>query len=351
MKDIMTELAELNHLEPFLFEYEIMHDLSKWRGYLGHLDYKEFNAILTKVVPSFVRCFAMPVAYCEFQKPDFVFSQQNLTQLRKKVKGWFDNEKKAETRGGGLVRDEELPEFKEILKKIIRELHKKRTRSFEWLRSQVIPVMEEIHKKSKTRKTKNNMFSKRFWHSFLHKEENYDLKLLWEEIPKKNAKKPTMTNLSESVHQDSDSTPDGSPRNSVFQEIPECSNPFIKDQQETILAPESPFPVINEDQMIEFDVESLDLYDSKGVSWTTNTGDELTNHSSPPVHKANNMEEELVFDLELDQINNEIQQRNEIKWLDFLKDNENELEMAQQNVFITPSWNDLDLNNWENLGY
>lgn len=275
--------------------------------------------------------------------------------------------------GGGLVRDEELPEFKAVLKNIIQQLHTMRTRSFEYLRQQVIPVMEEIHKKSGIRKTKNNMFSKRFWHSFLHKEENEDLKTLWEGIPKKNAKKPSLAKDLESEddsQSELDLTFDASRKSSGYQEIPECDNLFVNGQQQNgeMLQLDSPLPIIQQEQDIDIDFESLNRELAQDHNWAIDfTAIELINQSSfafpsgleLQIVKNNDMEEEMLYDTDFLSSDNltsdfneviEVQPKNEVKWLNFFKDCENEVQSPNENLLSSQNWDDLN-NMTPYLGY
>lgn len=83
--------------------------------------------------------------------------------------------------GDPLIHDDELPRFKEVLKQVMK------VRNFEQLRKEVLPYVKEIRMKS-CKKFVDSMFSKKFWSTFLNKEENRDIKNVWESLPSLNGK-------------------------------------------------------------------------------------------------------------------------------------------------------------------
>lgn len=80
-----------------------------------------------------------------------------------------------------MIHDDELPRFKEVLRQVMK------VRNFEELRKDVLPYVREV-RVGGGRKFVESMFSKKFWSIFLNKEENADMKKLWESLPFLNGK-------------------------------------------------------------------------------------------------------------------------------------------------------------------
>ena len=96
--------------------------------------------------------------------------------------------------GDPLIHDDELPRFKEVLREFMK------VRNFEQLRKDVLPFVKEIRMKS-SRKFVDSMFSKKFWSTFLNKEENRDIKTIWESLPSINGKIIPKKSVKEIDHQ------------------------------------------------------------------------------------------------------------------------------------------------------
>lgn len=80
-----------------------------------------------------------------------------------------------------MIPDEEMPRFKATLKNCMR------MRNFNILRKDILPVIKEIREVS-SRKFDETMFSKKFWSTFLNKEENKDIKDIWVSLPQTKIK-------------------------------------------------------------------------------------------------------------------------------------------------------------------
>lgn len=78
-----------------------------------------------------------------------------------------------------LIRSDELPEFKEELKKIIQNM---KIRSFIHLRKRVLPIIEKLCSRA-GRPFSENMFSKHYWCSF--QKTHNDIYCLWKALPRK----------------------------------------------------------------------------------------------------------------------------------------------------------------------
>lgn len=175
-----------------------------WIQHLEWLGYEMFNEFLKKAIPLCVRILQFNVPSKIEQRPYIDLNGKKLLYLRKKIKSWFDSEGIIETSkffklkyrliyylgGAAIIREDEVEEFIENLKEIIPSLP---SRNFIKLREKVLPVIENIHKKSE-RVFSENMFSKHYWSDFTNK--HLEVKRLWKKLPRTRASKENQTSSS-----------------------------------------------------------------------------------------------------------------------------------------------------------
>lgn len=91
-----------------------------------------------------------------------------------------------------MIPDEEMPKFKATLKACMK------MRNFNLLRKDILPVIKQIRETS-ARKFDETMFSKKFWSTFLNKEENKDIKDIWVSLPQTKVKSAVSQNRVKNV--------------------------------------------------------------------------------------------------------------------------------------------------------
>ena len=92
--------------------------------------------------------------------------------------------------GDPLIQADEMPKFKQALIEVMK------VRNFNQLRKDILPVIEDIRKQS-FKRFDDTMFSKKFWSTFLNKEENKDIKDIWVSLPQKKNKCKKVTNTAD----------------------------------------------------------------------------------------------------------------------------------------------------------
>jgi hypothetical protein len=136
-----------------------------WIAHLEELDLDVYNEFLINAIPIY--------------RPDMELTQQRLTQLRKKVKGWFKSEGKAEKRGGAVVPEEELPQFLESVEELLGSM---KVRNFNEFQEKIRSMLRELYKRL-GREFKGSECSKHWWFEFQEKHEH--IKALWKRLPVK----------------------------------------------------------------------------------------------------------------------------------------------------------------------
>lgn len=102
-----------------------------------------------------------------------------MKELWKKVRNRYFTFINSELGGDPLINKNQLKSFKETLRKVMK------VQQFDQLRKDVLPFIKELRAQS-DRKFDQGMFSKKYWSNFLKKEENQDIKDLWESLPLDN---------------------------------------------------------------------------------------------------------------------------------------------------------------------
>lgn len=114
--------------------------------------------------------------------PNFEATTKNLTQWRRKIKGWVNSADKPENRGGLLIAHDKLQIFRQ---RVINILQNMKARVFPELRNKILAILEEFHYAGKDPATvkefNRNTCSKHWWFNFMRR--NSDIKDLWEGIP------------------------------------------------------------------------------------------------------------------------------------------------------------------------
>lgn len=86
--------------------------------------------------------------------------------------------------GAPLILESELDKFISETKKILKTM---KFRSFEELRTKMIPIIEKIHSDSGRSFKGKNIFSKHFWCDFTNK--HVEIGALWKDLPRSKSKK------------------------------------------------------------------------------------------------------------------------------------------------------------------
>jgi hypothetical protein len=136
-----------------------------WVAQVEELDLDVYNEFLINAIPIY--------------RPDMDLTQQRLTQLRKKIKGWFKSEGKAEKRGGAVVPEEELPQFLENIEELLNSM---KVRNFNEFQEKIRTMLRELYKRL-GREFKGSECSKHWWFEFQEKHEH--IKALWKRLPVK----------------------------------------------------------------------------------------------------------------------------------------------------------------------
>lgn len=136
-----------------------------WVAYLDELDVDVYNEFLIHAIPIY--------------RSDMELTQLRLTQLRKKVKGWFKSEGKAEKRGGAVVPEEELPQFLEDIEELLTSM---KVRNFNEFQEKIRLMLRELYQRL-GREFKGTECSKHWWFEFQEKHEH--IKALWKKLPVK----------------------------------------------------------------------------------------------------------------------------------------------------------------------